>query len=1406
MPTINKRFLLVLILIAGGVTGGLFAVHSFQARRIPDALLRMADRAAENDKRDAAIRYLRQYLEFCPTDTDARERLVGLMRARRSPHDDPTHLIFLYDKILRADPNRHASRREALALSLAIGRNTDAATHAEFLLKQFPTDSGLWEQLAAAQAGMNKQTEAKASYETAIRHAPTDLLIYQKLAQFTWREMKLPEDARKVLDRAVAAMPFEPEPLLTRAKFDLFSADGMPAAGTTPRDPMPDIQKALEIDPENADALLLLAEQYQKRRDLASAKDCLADGVRLYPKDGRLVRSLSWLELNRGNIGAAVGILEDGMARSPNGFDLLVPLADLLVQLGETTRTEEIVARLEKRRDATAKLQVKYLRARLAMRQQKWPAATDLLVQLRNESIGLPGLETQANLLLAGCYQKRGDREKEQDTLKLVLNRDPNHHAARVALALSLMNGGQYEDAEKEQQQAVKSPFAMPSTHAMLLRMKSHLMSTGNTGTAATWSALERVAGELPKAFGPGSSEPVRIRAELELAQGKIAEAAKVLRTEAIRRPGDTALWADLASTVADLAGVAAGLTVLDEAQAASGDGADLRLARADLYARDPAKLRPLDMLANQIDTWPDPEQLKLLYGLAEVYDRVGDDAAAVRTYQRIAARRPADVAVWETLAERCASRNDSAALAAARTALAKLDPTGGSVALCDAWAALAAAKPDGFAPAIEAVKKIYGTTPDRADACVALGKLYAAAGDSGKAAEYLDRAVRLDPTRFGPVRAYLANLARTGPDDAISAAVARLGRDYRWAGDSYRRAIRGAAIQAGPVAGKKLLDASKPFAERVPGGLGWLGDSYLALGAKPEAAGCYQAAVASKTATADDWLRLAVRTAEAGEPVESAIFAARKALPGPAFVTTMAAFADSAVAPKDWSPELATPAEKRAFAQARLAVKLSRFQRAEAAEVLEAFLKTDDLPAPDAAWAKRNLAMLLAIRAGSGDRAKAMALLTKADTANDSPDDLRASAAVLSGLARYLDGAERTAVLEKATAALEAVVAETKSPRDGFLLAHVYRAAGNRKASTETMNKLLAADPKNLDYHLFALEELSELGQFAAAEPFAQRVIALYPSDFRAVAAVAKFECRAGRPDRGFVLAEGYTRTADATAGDLPAKSARSAELLDDLSRLPGVKRTDVGRAMVKSAVEKYAALAATRPEAVVAAAGLLAVDGRGAEAFPLISKHSRDLTPKVRASAGLAVLRAGEGTDQQFATVRGWLDDAFRADPDAVGTRLLEGEFFALKKEFASAEASYRAVLERDPRNVVALNNLAWVLAPRPEASEAALTLIDRAVAEIGYTGELLDTRARVRIASKQFDMAERDLKAALTQEKTPLRMFHMALAKQGQTPPKPSEAAAAFKQAVDRGLEPTAVHPDDLPMYRVLEAGPK
>ena len=1397
MPTINKRFLLKLLLLVVALGGLLTGGHALQARRIPDALLRQADRAAEAGKSDAAIHYLRQYLEFEPDDVAALEKLTELLRQRNPSSRPAPDLVFLYDKILRLDPERHAVRREALALCLKLGRYTDAIAHADALLTVYPTEAGLSHQLGAAYAGLNKLPEARKAYETAIAHTPGELLGYQRLAQLLWKNANDPAAAKQVLNRMVEALPQEAEAYLIRARFELFLVEDATRGGTTPATveaALRDLRRVLELDPENADASLALAETLQKGRDVTAAHAILREAAALYPRDLRIIRSLSWLELVRGNAPAAIAVLEEGLKHTPAGFDLLVPLADLLVQQGDTTRTAEILKRLETHRAPPA--QVKYLQARIAMRQAKWAEAVGLLEMLRTETRNLPGLETQLNLLLATCFERTGDSDAQEKAFKRVTNADPANVAARVSLATFYLNHGKLDDAIREYDAATPSPYATGGVHAQAVRLKARRLWLRG-GTPDEWRRLEAAVAAAAPSFGPVSSEPAILRAELAATQGRYAEAVQMLRKETVRRPGDTRLWAILAAMAADAAGTPAGLMVMDEAQAAAGDGPAIRLARATLYAREPGRVRPIEPLAERIESWAEADQLRLLAGLVEVYDEQDDRAAVVRVLKQLATHRPTDAAVWMRLHERSTAAGDERTAASARAALGRIEgENGAAVLLCDA---LGAKDPK----IAERLVATFGPSPNRADACLSLARLKALAGDPAEELRLTERAFTLEPTRHETIRAWLALLGRTGADDRAMKFVARLAADPRWAGEPFRRLVRRAAEQLPPATTMKLLAWCRPFVEKEPGGLGWLAGRYAAVGAARDADATHVTATMSPTTTADDWFRLVLHHAAAGrrDAAEDVLKTCRGKLSTPLFFALAAAVLETPGA-RDWNLTVTDPAEQRLFAQARLAVKLSRSDHVGAANVLEEYVAVKDRAPHDADWAKRNLAMLYAVGGTPEDRKRAMQLIAEVAEVGATPDDLRATASALTTLSRYLDGEDRRGVLRRAISALAAAHKISNSPKDLYNLAQLHRAAGDGAASRTCLNALLKADPDNIYYLTIALEELTDKGELTAGEAFAARLARLYPGEFRAVATVARFECRAGRPERALAIAEGYAAAADTAAGDHLTRSARVAELLDELVRLPGVRGTPLGKRMTDAAVERYAALVQAQPEAVIGIAGVLAADGRLAEAFGRIDQFDRYVPKRLRALAGLAAVRAGGASDRQFTLVGGWLDETLGEDPQSVPLRLNRAELLTLRQDVQGATAIYEDILRAEPRNVIALNNLAWLLAADPATAERALELVSRATREVGLTGDLLDTRARVRITLKQFNNAERDLGEAARQDPTALRYFHVAVLKLAESPARPDEAAAAFKEARARGLEPRAIHPADLPTYRVLE----
>jgi tetratricopeptide (TPR) repeat protein len=681
-------------------------------------------------------------------------------------------------------------------------------------------------------------------------------------------------------------------------------------------------------------------------------------------------------------------------------------------------------------------------------------------------------------------------------------------------------------------------------------------------------------------------------------------------------------------------------------------------------------------------------------------------------------------------------------------------------------------------------------------------------AGDIPAATALIERAFQLEPTRYETAEALLTHFTQQRETDRIRQTLARLAADPRWAGEPFRRVIAH-VIPVVPQAAIELLNLSRPYVESDPQGLTWLAESAVKW-KHPDAADFLTTATARPTTTSDDWLRRALYESKENPDRATVVLADAKAKLTPAaYFALIAVYADSA-AGSTYMPEGANASEKRLLAQARLAVKLSRSQPLEGGKILEAFLAEKDTSPADADWARRNLAMIYAVGGTQDDRIRAMNLLkdVKADAATQ--EELRATVSAMTVLARYLEGPDRRAVLGRAIIALEAIYKVSKAPTDLFTLSQLYRAAGNRRESRKLLQQLLnrtaeelAKDPSYIFYLTAALEELVEDGNFESAKTFADKLLELRANDFNSLAAIARFEAKAGRPERGLAVAEDYARLADSSSGDYIIRSAQVAELLDELSRLPNVRGTPAGRLITNAAAERFTAIVPTRPEAIVGVTGSLASDGRATEAFERIERLGRYIPSRLRASAGLAIVRGGAVTDRQAELIQQWLDACLAEEPNSVPLLLYKAEFLALRNDTTSASAAFERVLVKEPRNVIALNNHAWLLAADSKTAEKAMDLITRATRERGLTGDLLDTRARVRITLKQFKEAEADLAEAISHDPSALRWFHVAVLRMSQTTPSPTKAAEAFVEAKRRGLTEKLIHPADLPTYRVLEA---
>jgi tetratricopeptide (TPR) repeat protein len=191
---------------------------------------------------------------------------------------------------------------------------------------------------------------------------------------------------------------------------------------------------------------------------------------------------------------------------------------------------------------------------------------------------------------------------------------------------------------------------------------------------------------------------------------------------------------------------------------------------------------------------------------------------------------------------------------------------------------------------------------------------------------------------------------------------------------------------------------------------------------------------------------------------------------------------------------------------------------------------------------------------------------------------------------------------------------------------------------------------------------------------------------------------------------------------------------------------------------------------------------------------------------AAAIGLMRASKPAANQKAKLGQWqpqmarleeaLRESVRLDDANLMLRLQLADLFDLADHSDQSAAVFREVLNKDAENLVALNNLAWMLAQQEGMGEQALGLIQRAITRHGARPELLDTRAVVQLALGNAAAAVRDLEQAIRDAPTPTRYFHLTrahhLAKDA------AAARVALERAGELGLDVQRLDPSDQRAY--------
>jgi tetratricopeptide (TPR) repeat protein len=1280
------------------------------------------------------------------------------------------------------------------------------------------------------------QPGAVGEYEKAIALAPDVLENYARRAAILREQMETPDpkQADAVIDRMVAANAKNYRAYRLRAEYrQKYSAgdavaDARVAVRLAPPDAedlLPALSIALERPGGDAfkEACEFLRVALGKRANRTDLPDNQSGGEPGLQQKMYLL--LAQAERMSGPSDAAATTLREGLKVLPEDehAPLLWALADTLMAAGDYPKVCDPERIKEKRkargvnsskpvdRAATVDLveqlhragevepRLRYLEARVLAGCGEWLAAAQDLEAIYPELHDWPELQLASNLLLGESYGQLSDFDLRHERYVRAVVAAPGDVGACLGMAVSLEAAGQLEEAQHYYRRIVdRKPRALLNIARLEIARCLQVARRQPAPAGPRWDKVEKVLAEAEKAAVPAQEKEKftidvsLVRAESLAAQRRYAEADRMLRAARDKDPRNGEAWLALAALAEQQGKPDRALAILDEAQQVLGerDQVSLRLARAGLWGRrgGPGAAAALAQLEQEREKLPSEYQDRLLAGIAQALVQVGDTRGGAARWQELARRQPHNLQARLALFDLALEQGQEETLKTVVEELRSIEGEEGTlwryglarIGINRAWKG----EPQNLEDLRQLLEAVRKRRPSWPRVHVALGELYELQHRKAAALEkYRHAVLALGERNPAVLRRLLELLSGQGywkdatdilrqlPPEGLPGMERLIANLWQQSGD-VTRALR--------LARTVVAADSKDYRDHI-----WLGQLLWAAGRRAEGEKHLLDAVALAETVPDPWVALVQVLALSGrqEAARERIAQARRKLPAGKSDLALAQCYEAVSGLKEArqlyqsalkaNPD--NPAVLRGFADFCL-----RQGPVDDAKRLLETLHTKGGDSEDAAWASRMHALLLAVHGDEAQTRDAFRLLDlRADSplrpsAEDSVADLRTKAMVLAGTGN-LD------CCLAAIAFLEEVERRSPSAFDLFLLARQYEAANDWRQAGRRLRKILseyAGDPLYDEVMAHYALQLLYRGNAREAADYLAQLEKRQPDKLEPLELRCRWLVLNKEADKVVGLVQQWL------AKYKDADLRRLADLLEALGQYPEAEK--LLRRWVAQAKE---------PDASLLLAKFLGRRGRLHEAIDLCDKARATVPMPAVAGAALSALYDGPPDAAERARVAGWLQEAIsKAERKAqLRTALallrdLEGK--DLEGKYDEAIELYRQVLAEDERHLVALNNLAWLLAIRQGKANEALELLEAAKALKLSPPELPDTRAVVFLCKKDAKSAIKELEKVTAIRPTATAWFHLAWAHQMDR--DNAAALVALDKANKLGLSPAGLHP--------------
>jgi cellulose synthase operon protein C len=1364
MRQVNTRFFFILVGSTIVIAVGLFGVHRLQAGNIARALLWQAEQAENSGKANVAARYLGQYLDFVPDDIEERAHLAHVLSDVAITPAARRRAEFVINQVLAWDPQRHDLRLALCRIALAGRRLEVVEEHLTYLQARQPESGdvaflvGQWKeaqlQNRVGAASKNEQDallkQVRQAYENAIKSDPKKADAYLRLVAVLRQQdfgKPQPKNAAEI-DRLITA--------------------------------------AMENTPDDPAVLSLAAQRAQEKGDPEAALKYLESGLERNAADPRLHIAMARLQNQRGQRAEAIAQLKKGLQTIPKErhFELSWMLANLLIDAEDLEAARKIIAET---RSVNA-LSADYLDARCMMYQGRWSDAARAFEKLRPAFKAVPELSLQVDLFLGLCYQKIDEPLLALQAFERAVKADPTSLLARHGETMALAAMDRRDEALGRFSGLIDSNADRAEAARWRLEYARMLLAGNPAADPKLGDKLRQVLDQTDK--DPGQAvECALLRAALLLAETKVEEAMRELHRIIEADPKRFEPWLALAELAMEAQQPANALEILKKADSTVADTIEYRLARVPFWSRyGKDQKEPLEQLEQHLDRFPAKEQARLLEALADANYRAGRLPAATRLLLQMAALPPhvEDVRVRMLLFGLALAQDDEPAMQRVLAEIKRIEGEPASeFSYGEARRLIWRARRSSTDPKelLDQARTLLNTAATRRRDWPAL---YMARGEIDELERKPEQAIAsyrkaIDLGSRDPYGVYqlMQLLTEAQRFDEAEQLVRKM--DQVGLGSSVGRQFVLNFLRKADNANVKLMVPrvfhanSKNFREHL------LHGQVLSSGGRfaPEAEAAFRRAVALGERHPETWIAL-VRylgsTGQFAKAVEEIQNAAKK-LDDRVKLMAIASCYEALGALDEAEMRFRKALAEQPNSPRRLRATadfLLRFNKAGEAESLFRALLDSNPGEEDAVAARRGLALSLARGGNPQHVPEALKLVGLAVNEAGNLDEHNVAAAADQRLvqARVLAALASHALRRQAIQLLDAMQQQRSlALEDQFQLAYLLHLdspdAATWKRARDLLTGVTTAQPHDARY-LAAFANLLILHhEVADAEPLIARLEQLERDRKLPMGLLGSVELKArllelrGRDQDAIALLAEYVRQKDA----VPSRTLLLAGLHGRMGNYQEV--VELCRQLGE---------AGHREEAFGAAIGIL--------------RASRPPSaPKARL----------ERWQSQVARLEASLRGALQGDEKNVMLHMQLADVLELQGNAEASAAVCRDILKMDSDNLVALNNLAWMLAQKEGQGQEALDLINRAIGRHGPRPELLDTRAVVYLGLGQAKEALHDLEKAVREAPTPTRYFHLTRAH--HLAKNAPQALAALTRATELGLNVQQLPPADRQAYELV-----